>query len=144
MRLSRKGKLMNELRSLQPSDVEILYDALAKLGFNIEHLGSLSWDALEFKTSEILKVDPINPLLSELVPVILDAGDCQMVSNTLLGIAGLMQGFSAKLIVCLLAYYKFLVQDKRGTNVSKIREVLLKIAVLCPANLCSTPVFCSI
>ena len=66
---------MNELRSLQPSDIEILYDALAELGFNIERLGSLSWDALEFKTSEILKIEPVNPLLSELVPVILDAGD---------------------------------------------------------------------
>lgn len=135
---------MNELRSLQPSDVEILYDALAELGFNIEHLGSLSWDALEFKTSEILKVEPVNPLLSELVPVILDAGDSQMVSNTLFGIAGMMHGFSEKLVVCLLAYCKFLMQDKRGTNVSKTREVLLKIAVICPANLCSTPVFCSI
>lgn len=135
---------MNELRSLQPSDVEILYDALAELGFNIEHLGSLSWDALEFKTSEILKVEPVNPLLSELVPIILDAGDSQMVSNTLFGIAGMMHGFSEKLVVCLLAYCKFLMQDKRGTNVSKTREVLLKIAVICPANLCSTPVFCSI
>lgn len=135
---------MNELRSLQPSDVEILYDALAELGFNIERLGSLSWDALEFKTSEILKVEPVNPLLSELVPVILDAGDSQMVSNTLFGIAGMMHGFSEKLVVCLLAYCKFLMQDKRGTNVSKTREVLLKIAVICPANLCSTPVFCSI
>lgn len=135
---------MNELRSLQPSDVEILYDALAELGFNIEHLGSLSWDALEFKTSEILKVEPVNPLLSELVPIILDAGDSQMVSNTLFGIAGMMHGFSEKLVMCLLAYCKFLMQDKRGTNVSKTREVLLKIAVICPANLCSTPVFCSI
>lgn len=135
---------MNELRSLQPSNIEILYDALAELGFNIERLGSLSWDALEFKTSEILKIDPVNPLLSELVPVILDAGDSQMVSNTLFGIAGMMHGFSEKLVVCLLAYCKFLMQDKRGTNVSKTREVLLKIAVICPANLCSTPVFCSI
>lgn len=135
---------MNELRSLQPSNIEILYDALAELGFNIEHLGSLSWDALEFKTSEILKIEPVNPLLSELVPVILDAGDSQMVSNTLFGIAGMMHGFSEKLVVCLLAYCKFLMQDKRGTNVSKTREVLLKIAVICPANLCSTPVFCSI
>lgn len=135
---------MNELRSLQPSNIEILYDALAELGFNIERLGSLSWDALEFKTSEILKIEPVNPLLSELVPVILDAGDSQMVSNTLFGIAGMMHGFSEKLVVCLLAYCKFLMQDKRGTNVSKTREVLLKIAVICPANLCSTPVFCSI
>ena len=135
---------MNELRSLQPSNIEILYDALADLGFNIERLGSLSWDALEFKTSEILKIEPVNPLLSELVPVILDAGDSQMVSNTLFGIAGMMHGFSEKLVVCLLAYCKFLMQDKRGTNVSKTREVLLKIAVICPANLCSTPVFCSI
>lgn len=135
---------MNELRSLQPSNIEILYDALADLGFNIERLGSLSWDALEFKTSEILKIEPVNPLLSELVPVILDAGDNQMVSNTLFGIAGMMHGFSEKLVVCLLAYCKFLMQDKRGTNVSKTREVLLKIAVICPANLCSTPVFCSI
>ena len=135
---------MNELRSLQPSNIEILYDALADLGFNIERLGSLSWDALEFKTSEILKIEPVNPLLSELVPVILDAGDSQMVSNTLFGIAGMMHGFSEKLVVCLLAYCKFLMQDKRGTNVSKTREVLLKIAVISPANLCSTPVFCSI
>ncbi len=134
---------MQEQITLVRTDVELLFQYLTNVKFDFDRCESACWEVLNCSMMDLLKCGKATPTIVEMISPLLESMNRTLVSYTLTSISSQGVSFVDKLAICMLAYCKYLLWHDRYKDPELYRSYVLKVAVLCPANLKSIPIFCS-
>ncbi len=135
---------MQKQITLVRTDVELLFQYLTGVEFDFDRCDSACWEVLDFSMIDLLKCGKATPTTVEIITPMLESMNRALVRHSLISMSSQSLEFVDKLAICMLAYCKYLLWHDKCNDPVLYRSYVLKVVVLCPANLKNIPVFCSL